>query len=1238
MNAADELRRKEDAVAQTLRQQNELREKGAALRSIQASQYRDSGKSAELSAQVFAAGPTTFERNTAAAASQADAVEAKNAEAQANREAAVAHAMFEARVRAGVQALKEEEQAARDAAKAVNDQAIHEAAVAHQMFEARVRAGVEALKAEEQQAARDAADAKALAAALDPLAVLQERYNVALARARELKDAGRLSGEALARTEVRLAAELEAGKKSLEAGAAVGKLGLFGLKPYEVQNLSYQINDVVTGLASGQHLSQVVAQQGGQILQLFPKVGGVVLGALSNPGILAGVATFVALGVAIKGAADDAGRLRGWTAQLSFRSDGGSYNAAALADEQKQLQRLGASADDAKAALSTFLDHGISPDRLATFGRVASETAETLGIKLPEAATLLAEAFSGGYDAVVKLDDKLNFLTASQRTQIRTLFEQGDAQKAQAEALDIYIGKQDELARKSRGEWGDAVRSLTSSVHALFDALGGNVVIQHLLADFTEFARKISDIARDVDRIVNAAKIAEAARDLNSSADAVAAAEKSGDPVRVAAARRANADAARRLEAAQGNPQDAADPGGAVTTGGGNSTQAKQDADKVHQIQIEEDLQRLRDAGQQRLLTTQERTQREFLAGEQAARSATDAAVAAAERRRAVAHETATIEKESDARSKQAAADREKEIHQFEGRVIGAEGGAGKNPYSSASGYGQFTETTWLSLAKKVYPDMTSGMSRDQVLALRQNEAVARGIIDEYARENAKFLESFGGKVTAGNLYLAHFLGGAGAKAVLTAGADTPVDTVLRRMPNADAVLSGNKSYLRTDGGKGRYRTSGELQTFMAARMGDTGQAQTEGQAAIANLIQEATNRQNNFNEAVRHGVEDRQDAVKALQQEVGLYGTALIAAQRQKAITDAERELRQKAEDANKNLKPGETRVEVSPEQIAAAKDVAGALFDAQHAAEMLKASLADNQRPVDALEEQKRLLEAQAEFLRSIGENSAADHIDKQVEALTPKLKAAYDQLIQFYQALSPEQRVQLGIVDTKQFDNVIEKLQQGKEQSQEWGKVAGVSAKQIAQSFSSSLTNSITSFLTKITQGKNVFKSLGESVREFAASFIQSIAQMILQLLAYAAAVQILKALGVPVPSGAMAGVFHGGGIVGGNATMRSVSPAWFATAPRYHTGGIVGLAPDERPAVLKVGEEVLPDTDPRHRANAGRSGGGSDASGQQPQNITVINAQDPEHAAEMMLRTKSGERAVLNIIRNNPKALG
>jgi hypothetical protein len=52
---------------------------------------------------------------------------------------------------------------------------------------------------------------------------------------------------------------------------------------------------------------------------------------------------------------------------------------------------------------------------------------------------------------------------------------------------------------------------------------------------------------------------------------------------------------------------------------------------------------------------------------------------------------------------------------------------------------------------------------------------------------------------------------------------------------------------------------------------------------------------------------------------------------------------------------------------------------------------------------------------------------------------------------------------------------------------------------------------------------------------------------------------------------------------------VHPAYFDGAPRYRSGGLVGLAPDDVPIIAHRGEEVLTETNPRHRRNVDRMPG-------------------------------------------------
>ncbi len=82
------------------------------------------------------------------------------------------------------------------------------------------------------------------------------------------------------------------------------------------------------------------------------------------------------------------------------------------------------------------------------------------------------------------------------------------------------------------------------------------------------------------------------------------------------------------------------------------------------------------------------------------------------------------------------------------------------------------------------------------------------------------------------------------------------------------------------------------------------------------------------------------------------------------------------------------------------------------------------------------------------------------------------------------------------------------------------------------------------------------------------------------------------GLLTPKTQPAEVFHGGGIAGNGARFRSMfNPMLFGEAPRFHSGGFPGLAPNEVAAVLQRGEEVLTSNDPRHSRNGGGLRGGT-----------------------------------------------
>lgn len=115
-------------------------------------------------------------------------------------------------------------------------------------------------------------------------------------------------------------------------------------------------------------------------------------------------------------------------------------------------------------------------------------------------------------------------------------------------------------------------------------------------------------------------------------------------------------------------------------------------------------------------------------------------------------------------------------------RLAGAESGMdplAKNKRSSAGGLGQFLDSTWLAYLNATQPGLVDRIGRDAALKLKFNEDQSRNAIDWYANENKKVLASSGFEPTEGNLYLAHFLGGQGAKKVLSADPETPIASIV---------------------------------------------------------------------------------------------------------------------------------------------------------------------------------------------------------------------------------------------------------------------------------------------------------------------------------------------------------------------------------------------------------------------------------------------------------------------------
>lgn len=123
-------------------------------------------------------------------------------------------------------------------------------------------------------------------------------------------------------------------------------------------------------------------------------------------------------------------------------------------------------------------------------------------------------------------------------------------------------------------------------------------------------------------------------------------------------------------------------------------------------------------------------------------------------------------------------------------RIHAAENATGNrsatNPNSSATGNGQFINSTWLSTVKAARPEL-AGLSDGDLLKLRQDPAFSQEMTQEYARQNGSTLQQQGYPVTTATLALSHRFGTDGGIKIMQAPPNTPIEDVV-----SPAVMKAN--------------------------------------------------------------------------------------------------------------------------------------------------------------------------------------------------------------------------------------------------------------------------------------------------------------------------------------------------------------------------------------------------------------------------------------------------------------
>lgn len=240
--------------------------------------------------------------------------------------------------------------------------------------------------------------------------------------------------------------------------------------------------------------------------------------------------------------------------------------------------------------------------------------------------------------------------------------------------------------------------------------------------------------------------------------------------------------------------------------------------------------------------------------------------------------------------------------------------------------------------------------------------------------------------------------------------------------------------------------------------------------------------------------------------------------------------------------------------------------------------------------------LIKAREQTLKNIQDKVTAKELtsgqgDTASQQAIAEAQPAIDALVQQALVLAQANKAAFAPGELEKFIELLKKAAgSGAAVAKEFDRVGAIVDKGIDTGINAGL-NAIADTMAKIINRTadwgDLFDNVGKAILATLAEVLRAIAIEIIKrqiLLAIAEAQAAAEAARVAIAVGSAAFV-HGGGVIGRGQGSRTVDASWFQGAPRYKGGGIVGLQPNEVPAILHNHEQVLSADDPDNVVNGG-----------------------------------------------------
>lgn len=317
-----------------------------------------------------------------------------------------------------------------------------------------------------------------LRAKFNPVWAAGQQYKKTLEEIAQAERVGAITtAEAIAaREKARVATGAQVAALRGQVGAVTG--GTAKLADWQKQQIGFQLNDVATGLFSGQSPVTIAAQQGPQIAQLL---GGwrssfSLLASAINPvtvGIAGVTAAFI---VGAKAATDYAGAVRA----TDTAAAGLGRNLGLTGSDIRQLAERNAAAGEISVAAArdlavTYASTGkIAGPVIGDLIRQTKDFAATTQQDVPTATRALADAFADPARGAETLSQTYGLVDSATERLVRRLTEQGrrtEAQTVLSRALDQTLIRSGETVAWYTAAWDRLTRSISNYADATGKAL-----------------------------------------------------------------------------------------------------------------------------------------------------------------------------------------------------------------------------------------------------------------------------------------------------------------------------------------------------------------------------------------------------------------------------------------------------------------------------------------------------------------------------------------------------------------------------------------------------------------------------------------------------------------------------------------------------------------------------------------------------------------------------------------------